>query len=551
MRLTFALLVLTLIAVTAWATWDDVFPEWRRYQRQLVEREAARLEEELVVARRELERPEVRAELERLDARLRRNEADPTVTGRLAAVREELAAIEARAEAMRTRLRVADRRLREPDWAARKEAIEERLDAVQRRYAAASGTWPPDTLRMDALWAERDSLADELLAVEAPVRSLRDSVEADRAEARTLRMEAQALTTTRDSLEAERARLLEPVTTREAALARLRGRPIRIREIVSVDGREVARCPTCHGALDDPPGVHPALPAAELFREVPCTVCHRGSGRALEVKSAHRGLLAGGGFGAGPFSLRARIDSLLSADPLERHAAREELQRITGADPAAFAEEPLPEGADADSAEAARWARWWGETETWFEPGVDLDAEDDGPLEAAGVDPWLFSVRGRTLRYVGSRVCLGCHEVQHREHSRRWMATKFRSIERLVDVDDPAPCLECHATGYDPATGTYAEPGVTCEGCHGPGERYNEMMVAGQELLGRGDELRGNALLNRASRLARDAASRRTVPGDYGPINVCVRCHHPLRHRDVGPGILERDRPVAPEEVAG
>jgi hypothetical protein len=111
-----------------------------------------------------------------------------------------------------------------------------------------------------------------------------------------------------------------------------------------------------------------------------------------------------------------------------------------------------------------------------------------------------------------------------------------------VDVDDPKPCFPCHTTGWDPATGTYAEPGVTCEGCHGPGERYDEMMFVGQELLGRGEETRARALLDHSSRLAREAVSRRTVPGDAGAMNVCVGCHHPRRHRDVGPGILERER---------
>jgi predicted CXXCH cytochrome family protein len=36
----------------------------------------------------------------------------------------------------------------------------------------------------------------------------------------------------------------------------------------------------------------------------------------------------------------------------------------------------------------------------------------------------------------------------------------------------PGACLVCHATNYDPATGTWLEDGVACEACHGP-------MVAG------------------------------------------------------------------------
>jgi len=32
----------------------------------------------------------------------------------------------------------------------------------------------------------------------------------------------------------------------------------------------------------------------------------------------------------------------------------------------------------------------------------------------------------------------------------------------------PQECLGCHTTGFDPATGTYAAPGITCAACHDP-----------------------------------------------------------------------------------
>src|SRR5207253_1674767 len=134
---------------------------------------------------------------------------------------------------------------------------------------------------------------------------------------------------------------------------------------------------------------------------------------------------------------------------------------------------------------------------------------------------------GRRLRYVGSRTCLACHEVLHREHSRRWMDTKFRSLERLAGEQHPERCFACHTTGYDAAAGIYAEPGVTCEACHGPGERYSAMMRTGQELIGKGEDERGRTLLDIASRLARDAVSRRLVAGERGNQNVCVSCHQP------------------------
>jgi hypothetical protein len=66
------------------------------------------------------------------------------------------------------------------------------------------------------------------------------------------------------------------------------------------------------------------------------------------------------------------------------------------------------------------------------------------------------------------------------------------------------------------------------------------MMFGGMYFLGRGDDTIGNALLNESSRLAREAVDRRSVISDTGPVNVCVQCHHPRRHREGGPGALER-----------
>jgi hypothetical protein len=329
------------------------------------------------------------------------------------------------------------------------------------------------------------------------------------------------------------------VTAREAALARIRRQGVRIREIASPDGREVARCPTCHGAIDDAPGAHPALAGQEVFRDVPCTACHRGRGRALTVREAHLGLLAAGEFDAGAYSLRGRIERLAGQDPAAAARARDELSQLTGEEPGA-AGEAAAAGAASDSALAARWLDWWSHASAYFEPGEREGEGGSSALSAAGVDPWAWSSRGRPLQYVGSRKCLSCHEVLHREHSRRWMPTKFRSLERLVNERNPERCFPCHTTGYDPATHRYAEAGVTCEGCHGPGERYDEMMVVGQEMVSAGDVARGRALLDAASRLAREAIDRRLMPGDRGPVNVCVSCHQPWEHRDGGPSTLER-----------
>ena len=546
LHLVFVLLVGALAAVVAWAVWQDASPEWRAAQGALTRREIARLEAEQADARAALERPEVRYELARLDREIAA--ADSTArAAELGPLESGLERAESRASELRRALRAAESRLRDPAIELRRGELASRLERAQQAYAQASGAWPPDTLRLSRLWAARDSIAAILLRIEGPAQALRDSLTRAESESEALRNAARALGSARDSLQRVRARITEPVTSRSAALARLRNRPLRIREIVSSDGREPVRCPTCHGMLDDSPGAHPALAAADPLRDVPCTECHRGRGRALTAKEAHRGLFAAGEYGAGPNSIRARIERLGSRDPLERERAREELWAIAGVDPAA--QDAAEPGRNPDSAAVRAWTEWWDEAASYFEPG-EGEARDrgDGAQARAGLDPWGYSTRGRALRYVGSQKCLACHEVLHREHSRRWMSTKFRSIERLVDEPDPARCFPCHTTGYEAATGRYAEPGVTCEACHGPGERYSEMMVVGQELLGRGDAARGRMLLDASSRMAREAIDRRLVRAERGEVNVCVSCHQPWQHREGGPGALERLKPAFAKE---
>jgi predicted CXXCH cytochrome family protein len=41
-------------------------------------------------------------------------------------------------------------------------------------------------------------------------------------------------------------------------------------------------------------------------------------------------------------------------------------------------------------------------------------------------------------------------------------------VEEWTKQGKPGACLVCHTTGYDPATATYEQAGVTCEACHGP-----------------------------------------------------------------------------------
>jgi mono/diheme cytochrome c family protein len=81
--------------------------------------------------------------------------------------------------------------------------------------------------------------------------------------------------------------------------------------------------------------------------------------------------------------------------------------------------------------------------------------------------------------YVGSESCIGCHESLNKKHIETWkkslMTTKAFSL--IKNEKDKTKCIPCHATGYDPEKKNYKEENVGCEACHGPGEKYQEMMM--------------------------------------------------------------------------
>jgi mono/diheme cytochrome c family protein len=108
------------------------------------------------------------------------------------------------------------------------------------------------------------------------------------------------------------------------------------------------------------------------------------------------------------------------------------------------------------------------------------------------------------VAYLGSESCIGCHEGLNKIHIDVWrrspMATKAFSL--IQDEKDKTKCTPCHATGYDPEKKTYKEENVKCEACHGPGEKYQEMMMGAGALEG--------------GKIARENA-----------LKACTRCHHP------------------------
>lgn len=65
--------------------------------------------------------------------------------------------------------------------------------------------------------------------------------------------------------------------------------------------------------------------------------------------------------------------------------------------------------------------------------------------------------------------CTGCHSTIYDEwvmgkHSEATSDPLFTQM--WLDQGKPGACLVCHVTGYDPATGSWSQDGVTCEACH-------------------------------------------------------------------------------------
>lgn len=143
------------------------------------------------------------------------------------------------------------------------------------------------------------------------------------------------------------------------------------------------------------------------------------------------------------------------------------------------------------------------------------------------IDLFNFGADGRPIPFTGSRLCLRCHLGSHPRHVARWRKLKFQSLDKVREKlkalrnrelePDLAQCLACHTTGFNPASGSFLEDRVTCEGCHGPGGFYAGLMAGGKAREG-AELARANILETRTDR-------------------VCLNCHKPDRHS----GYLQED----------
>lgn len=268
---------------------------------------------------------------------------------------------------------------------------------------------------------------------------------------------------------------------------------------------EVERCLTCH--VDDASleswhkeNVNDTLPPSVYG----CTACHGGEALGLAKGRAHRHMMA----------TRAEMEEHLYSD----HDSNAEIA-------------------------SAFWARL-----------QEISPPLSNPVAERVSDFRDVHVTGDPAAYLGSALCLSCHspEVAIWEHTYsertwwhvdRWRDTKFRSFEVMSAepdyVDPPSSSLEemgwtaddyranckgCHTTGYryekdrdgNVLVDSYNEAGVTCEGCHGPGQIFGGLMLRGIAETTEGlHNYQGEGAL-----IARIHTDR----------NVCISCHHPNRH---------------------
>lgn len=116
--------------------------------------------------------------------------------------------------------------------------------------------------------------------------------------------------------------------------------------------------------------------------------------------------------------------------------------------------------------------------------------------------------------YIGSKKCSACHFDQFL----KWKATPHaKAFDILTDkYQEDEKCLKCHTTGFGHDTGfkskaaTPSLVGISCESCHGPGSKHEEIAkpFADVKKLDPADEKK-----------IRDSIYKML------PKNVCVECH--------------------------
>jgi len=136
-------------------------------------------------------------------------------------------------------------------------------------------------------------------------------------------------------------------------------------------------------------------------------------------------------------------------------------------------------------------------------------AEEEAPEPAAP--------EGQT--YIGVKKCAACHFEQFMKWKKEKHSKTFDLLPAEYQTNEV--CLGCHTTGYGTETG-YKGPddtnlkGTTCEACHGPGSKHEEVCQAYAK----------KKLTPEEEKIARDSIWK------IRPGNICIKCHITKGHHE-------------------
>lgn len=123
--------------------------------------------------------------------------------------------------------------------------------------------------------------------------------------------------------------------------------------------------------------------------------------------------------------------------------------------------------------------------------------------------------------YTGTKRCASCHFEEFTKWKKSGHSKAFAMLTAKYQKN--ADCLKCHTTGYGEPTGfkdiksTPALADVSCEVCHGPGSKHEEIAQQFAKV---------KELTDEQEKMVRGSIWLMT------PKNVCVDCHSVQKHED-------------------
>jgi len=131
--------------------------------------------------------------------------------------------------------------------------------------------------------------------------------------------------------------------------------------------------------------------------------------------------------------------------------------------------------------------------------------------------------------YTGSKRCFACHFKEFMSWKKTKHSQAFANIPKKYYSD--TTCMKCHITGYGVPGGYQGAStpdllGVTCEACHGPGSKHEEIAK----------QFTNKKVLSDEEKKAINGVIQRTIP------NVCINCHLEAAGHKEHPKVEEKEK---------